>query len=415
MNFIAVFILICILTDFIVHIWADILNRKVLKNEVPDAFKEIYDEREYEKSQQYLRVNTRFEWMYGTFNLLLILGVWFGHGFYFLDQWVRSLGKGPIFSGLVFIGVLIGVKSLLSLPFRIYDTFVIEQQFGFNKTTWPTFFLDIFKVLLLSVIIGVPVLILVLWFFEATGENAWWYCWIAMTSFVFTVQFVAPNWIMPLFNKFDPIEEGELKSTILSYAQKIKFPLKNVYVMDGSKRSDKSNAFFTGFGANKRIVLFDTLVKRHTVAELLAVLAHEMGHYKLRHIPMMMGAGILQMGILFYLLSFFISYEPLFDAFYLEHTSVYAGLIFFGMLYSPMDFFIGILFQVISRKNEYQADRFAANTVDAPLALADALKKLSVHNLSNLTPHPFYVFLNYSHPPVMERINAICRNVDPAG
>ena len=410
MNFIAIIILCFILVDFLIHLSADILNLNALTNDIPRAFKDIYDKEQYNKSQDYLRANTRFQWVYGAFDLLLILVFWFGHGFTFLDQWVRSLQKGPVVSGILFIALLVAVKALLSLPFTIYDTFVIEEKFGFNKTTWFTFFLDRIKILLLSAIIGVPVLAAILWFFQAAGSNAWWYCWIAMTGFFLLVQFVAPNWIMPLFNKFDPIEEGSLKTAILSYADRILFPLKNVYVMDGSKRSDKSNAFFTGFGKNKRIVLFDTLIKRHTEAELLAVLAHEMGHYKLKHIPMMMVAGIVQMGILFYLLSFFVSYEPLFQAFYLNRPSVYAGLIFFGMLYGPMDFFIGIVFQMISRKNEYQADQFAVKTVDEPLALSDALKKLSVHNLSNLEPHPFYVFLNYSHPPVLERINAIAEN-----
>jgi len=410
MNFIAVIILVFILLDFLFHLVADILNLRALTDEIPVSFKDVYDQQQYEKSQKYLRVNTRFQWICGAFDLVLILCFWFGCGFSFLDQWVRGLEQGPIISGLIFIGTLVGIKSLLSLPFRIYDTFVIEERFGFNKTTCSTFFIDIFKVLLLALLIGTPVLALVLWFFLVAGDNAWWYCWIAMAGFVFMVQFVAPRWIMPLFNKFDPIEDGDLKSSIMSYAENIRFSLKNVYVMDGSKRSDKSNAFFTGFGNNKRIVLFDTLIKRHTVSELVSVLAHEMGHYKLKHIPMMMAAGILQMGILFYLLSLFISYEPLFQAFYLKNTSVYAGLIFFGMLFGPMDFFIGIVFQMVSRKNEYQADRFAVNTTEKPLALADALKKLSVHNLSNLKPHPLYVFLNYSHPPVLERIKAIEEN-----
>jgi STE24 endopeptidase len=214
---------------------------------------------------------------------------------------------------------------------------------------------------------------------------------------------------MPLFNKFTPLESGELKSAILSYANSIKFPLENVYVMDGSRRSSKSNAFFTGFGKHKRIALFDTLIKQHTTNELLAVLAHEMGHYKKKHIMLSIILGILQTGLMLFLLSFFISYQGLFDAFYMDYTSVYAGLIFFAMLYSPLDFFIGMLMQMFSRRNETQADRFAVETTGDPQAMADALKKLSAHNLTNLTPHPFYVFLNYSHPPVLQRINDISR------
>jgi STE24 endopeptidase len=212
---------------------------------------------------------------------------------------------------------------------------------------------------------------------------------------------------MPLFNKYSPLETGELKSAILSYADSIKFPLENVYVMDGSRRSSKSNAFFTGFGKHRRIVLFDTLIKQHTIGELVAILAHEMGHYKKKHIIQSLILGILQMGLMLYLLSLFISYPGLFGAFYMHQMSVYAGLIFFAMLFSPLDFFIGLFMQRLSRKNEFEADRFSVETTRDPESMADALKKLSVHNLSNLLPHPFYVFLNYSHPPVMQRIKAI--------
>jgi STE24 endopeptidase len=219
--------------------------------------------------------------------------------------------------------------------------------------------------------------------------------------------FIAPTWIMPLFNKFDPLEEGELKSAILSYAADIQFPLKNVGVMDGSKRSAKSNAFFTGFGKNKRIVLFDTLIAQHAVPEIVAVVAHEMGHYKKKHILQGLLIGIIQGGFMFYLLSFFISNRGLFDTFYMEHISVYAGLIFFGMLYAPVGFFVGLLTQMRVRANEYEADRYAVNTTLKPDAMIQALKKLSVDNLSNLLAHPFHVFLNDSHPPVLKRIEAI--------
>jgi STE24 endopeptidase len=221
------------------------------------------------------------------------------------------------------------------------------------------------------------------------------------------IQFVAPAWIMPLFNKFTPLEEGELKSAILAYANNIKFPLKNVYQMDGSRRSTKSNAFFTGFGRHKRIVLFDTLIKQHTVKELVAILAHEMGHYKKKHIRQSLIMGILQTGLMLFLLAQFITYQGLFDAFYMPQQSVYAGMLFFAMLYAPIDFFSGILMQWRSRRNETAADQFAAETTRDPGSMISALKKLSVHNLSNLTPHPFYVFLNYSHPPVLQRIRML--------
>ena len=292
-------------------------------------------------------------------------------------------------------------------PFSAYRTFVIEESFGFNKTTWQTFIMDRLKGLGLSVLIGLPLLAVVLSFFEYAGSNAWWYCWFAVTVFTLLLQFVAPTWIMPLFNKFVPLEDGELKRAILSYAKKIKFPLDNVFMMDGSKRSTKSNAFFTGFGRHKRIVLFDTLIKQTSISELVAILAHEMGHFKKKHILLTTGIGIIHTGLLFFLLSLCLSLPALFNAFFMKEASIYAGMLFFGILYSPVEFFLGIAMQAFSRHNEYQADRFAVETTQDPLSLVSALKKLSVHNLSNLTPHPAYVFLNYSHPPVLKRIGSI--------
>jgi STE24 endopeptidase len=409
MNTIAVIILLAILLDFLLNGLADCLNLKMLRNEVPEPFEGLYDPDRYRKSQQYLKANTRFGWITAGFEVIVMLGFWFGKGFPLLDQWVRSLDLGPVVSGLIYMGILILFKGLLSLPFSVYATFVIEERFGFNQTTWTTFLLDLAKGVLLAVLLGVPLLAGVLAFFEYAGIYAWWLCWIAVTLYMLGVQFIAPTWIMPLFNKFTPLDDGELKSAILAYAGSIHFPIENVYVMDGSRRSRKSNAFFTGFGRHRRIVLFDTLIKQHTTAELLAVLAHEMGHYKKKHIFQGLALGILQMGIMLYLLSIFVSYQGLFDAFYMPQKSVYAGMIFFGMLYSPLGFFIGLFMQALSRKNETEADRFSAETTRDPAAMAAALKKLSVHNLTNLLPHPLYVFLNYSHPPVLERIRALQR------
>lgn len=407
MNFIAVIILVAIFSDFILQFLADCLNLKELRAELPEAFHGLYDKERYEKSQEYLRANTHFGWIESVFDITVLLIFWFGKGFPFLDQWTRSLDYGSIVTGLIYIGILLFIKSLLSLPFSIYSTFVIEERFGFNKTTWRTFFLDIIKGLMLTILLGGPLLAGILIFFEYAGANAWWYCWIAVTLFMLTIQFIAPLWIMPLFNKFNPLKDGELKNSIMAYAHSINFPLKNIFVMDGSRRSSKSNAFFTGFGKNKRIALFDTIINQLTANELVAVLAHEMGHYKKKHILQSMIVGILQSGLMLFLLSFFVSYQELFDAFYMDKISVYTGLIFFGMLYSPIDFFIGIFRHMHSRKNEYEADMFAAKTTGNPVSMADALKKLSVNNLSNLMPHPFYVFLNYSHPPVLSRLKSI--------
>lgn len=407
MNFIAVIIVSAIVFDFTVNITADFLNLRNVRNDLPEEFRDVYEPERYLKSQEYLGVNTRFGWIASAFDLVLLLAFWFGKGFPFLDEWARSFGQGPVVTGLVYIGVLVFAKSVLSLPFSIYSTFVIEERFGFNKTTWRTYLTDLLKTLFLSILLGGPLLAGILAFFEYAGPLAWLYCWIAVALYMIIVQFVAPAWIMPLFYKFTPVDEGELKKAIMSYARSVKYPLANVFVIDGSRRSEKSNAFFTGFGKNKRIALFDTLVERHTVAELVAVLAHEIGHFKKKHIIVGLVIGFLQAGLMFWLLSLFLSYQGLFDAFYVKESSVYGGIVFFGMLYSPLAFFLGLAVQAVSRKNEYEADRFAVETTGDADSMTDALKKLSAHNMSNLFPHPFYVFLNYSHPPIVARISRI--------
>ncbi len=241
------------------------------------------------------------------------------------------------------------------------------------------------------------------------GPHAWLYCWVAITLFSLGLQLVAPTWIMPLFNTFTPLAPGELREAILTYAKTVQFPIDDVYVMDGSKRSSKSNAFFTGFGRHKRIALFDTLVEAHTVPELLSVVAHEVGHYKLRHIVKNVVLSIAHTGVMLYLLSIFLHHPGLFDAFYVVEPSVYAGLVFFGMLYAPVELLLSIGMQIVSRQHEYDADRYAVETAGNPHAMGEALKKLALHNLSNLTPHPFYVFLHYSHPPIWQRLQAISR------
>ena len=407
MNWIAVVILITLLVDCLLNLCADILNLKALKKEIPHGFKDVYDPERYRQSQEYLKINTRFSWITDIFDLLILLVFWFGKGFPFLDQYARSFGYGPIVTGLIFIGILIFAKTLLSLPFSIYSTFVIEEKFGFNKTTSATFIKDLLKGLGLGIILGGGLLAGIMSFLQYSGDLAWLYCWGASIIFILILQFIMPTWIMPLFNKFEPLEDGELKTAILEYAQSVDFSLANVMVMDGSKRSSKSNAFFTGFGKNKRIALFDTLIKQHSIPELVAVLAHEIGHYKKKHIIKTMLIGFIQMGLMFYLLSICLSYQDLFAAFYMQNQSVYAGLLFFGMLAAPFSFFMGLGMQIWSRKNEYEADYFAGQSIAEPAALAWALKKLVAHNLGNLEPHPLFVFLNYSHPPVIERINRL--------
>ncbi len=407
MNIYAIIILCTIILGYVLDLWADILNLHALSDDLPEEFQGVYDAEKYRASQEYTKVTTRFGFITSTFDLLVTLVFWFAGGFNSLDQVVRSWNLHPIVNGLLYIMILMLLKTVLSLPFSIYNTFVIEERFGFNKTTPITFALDFFKTVGLSLVIGGPLLAGVLAFFEYAGPYAWFYCWLVVTLVSIFLQFIAPTWIMPLFNKFTPLEEGELRESILRYARSVDFPLENLFVMDGSKRSTKSNAFFTGFGKHKRIALFDTLIQKHSVPELVAVLAHEIGHYKKKHILQSMVINIAHTGVMFFLLSIFLNHQGLFDAFYMEQRSIYAGLIFFGMLYSPVELLLSIGLQIFSRRNEYEADRFAVQTTDDPNDFINALKTLSVHNLSNLTPHPFYVFLNYSHPPVLQRIQAI--------
>lgn len=407
MNIFGVIILAALLLDYVLNLVADTLNLKHLKKELPEEFSDVYDKEEYQRSQEYTRERTRFGFVNSTFGIAVILIFWFAGGFNWLDHIVRDFGFGELVSGLIYIGLLVFAQTIISLPFSIYSTFVIEERYGFNKTTPGTFVMDRIKGLLLSVVIGGPLLAGVLWFFINAGSLAWLYAWIAVTTFMLIVQFIAPTWIMPLFNKFTPLEDGELRQAIMNMAEKVKFPLQDVFVIDGSKRSAKSNAFFTGFGKNKRIALFDTLIEKHTVGELVAVLAHEVGHYKKKHIQKNLVISILHTGVMLALLQLFLSVPGLFDAFYMDQMSVYAGLIFFGLLFTPIEMILGIVMQLLSRKHEFEADRYAVEVTEDPDSMADALKKLSANNLSNLTPHPFYVFLNYSHPPVKERIEEI--------
>ncbi|MCP4160672.1 MAG: M48 family metallopeptidase [Deltaproteobacteria bacterium] len=407
MNNIAILILTALIIETVLNFYSEFLNMNSVKTNLPDEFKDLYDEDTYKKSQEYLKANTKFGWVSSFLDLFILMIFWFCKGFPLLDQFVRGFGYGTVVSGLIFMGIILGVKFVISLPFNIYSTFVLEERFGFNKTTPKTFVVDLIKAIVLGTILGTILLSVILAFFEYSGEYAWIYCYVGVTTFIFLIQYLYPVFIMPLFNKFEEIEDGDLKTSLMEYAKSIDFPLTKIFRMDGSKRSTKSNAFFTGFGKNKRIVLFDTLIEKHTVEELVAVLAHEMGHFKKNHIKKLMFLSILQMGVIFYLLSFFLHYDKLFNAFYMNDISIYAGLIFFSMLFSPISFFLNIMMQHISRRHEYEADKFAVDTTSKSKNLVNALKKLSVDNLSNLNPHPLYVFLNYSHPPVMQRVEAM--------
>ena len=416
MNGYLLFILSILLLDYLIELIVALLNLRSLNPALPAEFAGVFESDQYARSQEYTRANTRFGLIQSTVSLVATLAFILAGGFNLVDGVARGLGFGPIPTGLLFTGLLALLAGTLNLPFSVYQTFVIEQRFGFNTTTVATFLLDTLKAILLAVLLGGPLLAAILWFFEFSGPWAWLYCWGAAVAFILVVQFLAPVVIMPLFNKFSPLADGELKEAITGYAAAQRFALQGIYTMDGSKRSTRANAFFTGFGRFRRIVFFDTLMEKLTTSEIVAVLAHEMGHYKLKHIPVTMVLSILQMGLLFFILSLFLGNQGLFAAFGMDQLSIYASLVFFGFLYAPISTLLAIGFNAFSRRNEYQADRFATHTNGAGAggeALISGLKKLSVSNLSNLTPHPLHVFLNYSHPPVLARIEALRRLPQP--
>ncbi len=407
MNTWLLIILIILLSSYVLETVVSSFNLKALRPELPEEFNDVFDHEEYAKSQNYTRTTTRFSLIENTFSttltlLFLILG-----GFNLIDIFARGFGFGSIATGLIYTGSLLALTMLIGLPFSIYSTFVIEEKFGFNKTTTKTFVLDLLKSILLTIIIGGPVLALVLWFFERTGSLAWVWCWIGIVIISIILQFLAPVIIMPLFNKFTPLEEGPLKDEIIDYAERESFRIQGIFTMDGSKRSTKLNAFFTGFGRFRKIVFFDTLIEKLSIKEIVAVLAHEMGHYKHHHLLKMIGASILQTGIMFFFLSLVINNKGLFAAFGMDHVSIYASLIFFGFLFTPVNLITSIVLHIFSRRHEFEADNYAAQSTKSPENLVSALKILTQSNLSNLTPHPFFVFLHYSHPPILDRITAL--------
>lgn len=407
MNTYLIVILAILIGNYILDLIVEFLNVKSIKKELPGEFEGFYDAAKYKKSQEYLKDNTYFKLVQSTIITGIVLFLILSGGFNFIDKLARSFSLSPIPTGLIFIGILFFFFQIIEIPFSLYHTFVIEEKYGFNRTKPKTFILDILKGWLLSIIIGGLLLSLILWFFIKSGSLAWVFCWVGVTIFEFFIIFIAPIVIMPLFNKFIPLEEGELKQAIQTYAQSQNFKLKGLFKMDGSRRSSKSNAFFTGFGKYRRIVLFDTLIKNHSVDELVSVLAHEMGHYKKKHILRMMTISVLTNGLMFFILSLFINNPGMFAAFRMDNLSIYASLLFFSFLYTPISVILSLAGNVLSRKHEYQADNYAAETYKKPEAMILALKKLSVDNLSNLTPHPVKVFISYSHPPVLDRIKVL--------
>ena len=407
MNTLGIVVLTALVLEFALRRLAEALNLGSASIEVPEAFKGFYNSQRYARAQAYLKARTRFAWVSSAFFLAATLAFWLCGGFGVLDEWVRSLGAGPVVSGLIYVGVLLAVRSALAVPFQAYSVFVIEDRFGFNRTRLRIFLTDGLKALVLSVLIGAPLLAGVLALFEHAGPRAWLYGWALTVAFMVGIQFLAPRVILPLFNTFTPLEAGELRAAILRYARSIRFPLENVFVMDGSRRSTKSNAFFTGFGKHRRIALFDTLIRAHTIPELVAILAHETGHYRKKHVLKSLAFGAGYSGVLLLAFTFAPQCPILFEAFFVDRPSVYAGLVLFSLALQPFELMLGLMLNLVSRAHERQADRFALETTHDKEALVNALKKLSADNLSNLSPHPLHVALNYSHPPILERIRAI--------
>lgn len=391
------------MASFIIDQILDYLNAQHFNDPIPAELSDVFDEQEYEKSQAYKKERYKFGMLTSSVSLIAILLFFFFDGFAFVDALARSIASNEIFIALIFFGIIMLASDILSTPFNYYSTFVIEEKYGFNKTTRLTFLLDKLKGWFMGAIFGGVILGAIIWFYQATGTNFWLYAWGMVTVFTILLNLFYARLIVPLFNKQTLLEDGSLRSEIEKYATKVGFTLDKIFVIDGSKRSTKANAYFSGFGSEKRVTLYDTLIKDLDEDEIVAVLAHEVGHYKRNHIIINLFAAILTTGFTLWLLSLFID-NPLFsEALNVAQPSFHIGLVVFGVLYSPISGITSLLMNYLSRKFEFQADNYAKNTYAAP-PLISGLKKLSKNSLSNLTPHPLYVFAHYSHPPLLKRI-----------
>lgn len=382
------------------------LNAKSWKEELPIEVNDLYDKEKFEKAKNYANENGKIGLISGLISfclfLLALLFGWFG----VLDQWIHSISTHYIFSSLLFFGVLGLISFVINLPFSYYSTFVIEEKYGFNKTDTKTFVVDTIKSIVLSMLIGGLVISALTWVFNKMPNNFWWIAWVIVSGISLFFAIFYTSLLLPIFNKLSPLEDGELRQSIEKYAQKVSFPLKNIFIMDGSKRSSKANAFFSGLGKKKAIVLYDTLLEEQSTEEITAILAHEVGHYKKKHIIYSIFLSLLQTGILFFVFGLLANNINLANALGANETSFHINLLGFMLLYSPISIITGLLMNLFSRKNEYEADNYAKTTYKGEF-LISSLKKLSAHHLSNLTPHWLYVFVNYSHPTLVERIRNI--------
>lgn len=405
-NLIFYLIIIIPLAGYITERYLNWLNSKMWSSSLPEKLKGICDEEEYRKSQHYQKANDNLALWSSSFNIALIILMITAGGFAFIDSLIRNFSSHMVLISLLFFGIIGLASDLLNIPFSLYDSFIIEKKFGFNTMTIRTFISDHIKSWFLALLIGVPVIGLITWFYYKTGPSFWIFAWILITFFSIFMNLFYSELIVPLFNKQAPLEPGSLRNRIETFAGETGFRLRNIYVIDGSKRSTKANAYFSGFGPKKRIVLFDTLLKELSEDEIVAVLAHEIGHYKKKHIIKSLISSVFLTGGMLFLFSLVVDNPLLSNAMGVEGASFHIGLIVFGILYSPLSMVIGLISNYISRKNEYQADEFAGKYFSKPI-LASALKKLSVKNLSNMVPHPAYVFFHYSHPPLLRRLERL--------
>ena len=405
-NIIFYLIIIFPVAGYIAERYLNYLNSKMWSASLPEVLKGICDEDEYRKTQYYQKENDQLSFWSSTFNLLVIITMITAGGFAFLDNFVRSISGHLTVISLIFFGIIGLASDIINIPFSIVDTFVIEKKYGFNTMTVRTFITDHIKSWFIALLIGIPVLGLITWFYYKTGHTFWLYAWILITAFTIVMNLFYSELIVPLFNKQTPLEDGSLRDKIESFAQKTGFKLRDIYIIDGSKRSTKANAYFSGFGPKKRIVLFDTLLTEFSEEEIVAVLAHEIGHYRKKHVFKSLLSSVALTGLMLFLFSLVVNNPMLSQAVGAETTSFHIGLIVFGILYSPLSLLIGLVTNYISRKNEFQADRFVKDNYD-PAFLVSALKKLSVKNLSNMIPHPAYVFFHYSHPPLLKRLEKL--------
>ncbi len=391
----------------------DYINLKAQRNDIPDEIASFYDRSKYIRSLEYHKELTRFSFITAAFSFILSIAMLLGGGFGWLDGVLRSHLHNDIPLALVFFGSLMLVSDLLTLPFQLYSTFIIEEKYGFNKTSIKTFMVDKVKGYFLAILIGTPLVALLIYLIQSIGPTFWiWFALIA-SSFILFMNMFYTTLILPLFNKLTPLPDGELKSGIQNFASRVNFPLDNIFVMDGSKRSSKANAFFAGIGKKKKIVLYDTLIQNHSNEELVAVLAHEVGHFKKKHIILGLVFSVVQVFFTLFILSLMVYNQALSLAMGGSELSIHLNLIAFSILFTPISGITGLLMSMYSRKNEYEADAFARETYSGQ-ALAAALKKLSVDSLSNLYPHPWYVFFNYSHPPLLKRLDAINLTTKPS-